>query len=68
MIEKIQIILIRSILTAVLVIGFVFWFILKGWGILGVGWGWLIGQALMSFTYLLIWNLHKKEVRDKKDN
>lgn len=45
----------RSILGSGLIIGLSHIFIQKGFGLLGVGYAWIIGQGVISVIYLLLW-------------
>lgn len=50
--QRISMLISLNLLGSVLIIGFSYLFISHG--LIGVGWGWLLGQALSSLTYLLV--------------
>jgi len=45
----------RSVIGSFLIILLSFVFIYYGFGLLGIGYAWIIGQALISVTYLVLW-------------
>ncbi len=50
----------RSILGSVLIIGLSYVLIQNGFGLLGVGYSWLIGQCAISISYFVLWFFSKK--------
>jgi O-antigen/teichoic acid export membrane protein len=50
--HKINMLIILNLLGSLLVIGFSYLFITHG--LIGIGWGWLLGQAISSLTYLFV--------------
>jgi O-antigen/teichoic acid export membrane protein len=50
--HRITTLIILNLLGCIVIIGFSYLFISHG--LIGVGWGWLLGQAISSLTYLLV--------------
>ena len=52
--KRIRSLIFRSLIGTIVILGLSYWFIQLGWGLLGVGWAYLIGQAVMSLLFWLI--------------
>jgi O-antigen/teichoic acid export membrane protein len=50
--QRIKSLIIMNLIGCILVIGFSYFFI--SYGLTGVGWGWLLGQAVSASTYILL--------------
>jgi O-antigen/teichoic acid export membrane protein len=50
--KKVGSLIVISIIGAVLILGLSYWFISHKFGLIGIGWAWLIGQAVMSGVYV----------------
>jgi exosortase/archaeosortase family protein len=53
--NRIREMVIRSVIGSVLIIVLSLMFMAKGFGLLGVGYAWIIGQALITLTYFILW-------------
>ncbi len=53
--KRIKSLIFISIFSAILVLGISYLLINNGFGLLGIGYAYLIGQAIISASYLLVW-------------
>jgi O-antigen/teichoic acid export membrane protein len=58
--KKMKQIIIRSTIGAILLLGLSYWFINNDFGLMGIGYAWIIGNGITSILFLIMWLFRKK--------
>ena len=59
--KMIKELIVRSVVGSFMILVLSYVFIMMGLGLLGIGYSWLIGNAIISFMFVLLWFSKKKE-------